>query len=72
MAADPLPDPVPPLTTAEQAEVTAEYAQLKLGGIAAGREYVMCHTSARFQKAMLALAVADFPDPPDPAPPLAI
>ena len=64
MAADPIPDPVPVLTAAETASVAPLYALLKKDAEAAGLEFVMCRTPVRLQKAVNALAVVDFPQPP--------
>jgi hypothetical protein len=69
--ADPIPDPVPPLTEAETAEVEALYAKMKDEAKAMGHEFLMARTPARLQKAMAVHADADFPPPPPPAAPSA-
>jgi hypothetical protein len=67
-ATDDLPDPNPPLTDAEKAEVEAMYAKMKDEAKASGHQWLMARTPARYQKAMKAHADADFPPPPPPPP----
>lgn len=66
--ADELPDPVPPLTEDETAMVEMLFNEFKDLAIAEAREYILAHTPARLQKAMIAKVDPLYPEPEPPTP----
>jgi len=66
---DPLPDPVPPLTDVEKAELEEIYPKLKDEAMLAAREYLLAHIPPRLQKDAKAKVDGDFPEPQPATPP---